>query len=643
MQSQVKLSIIIPYYNGGEYTDELLDRLAPQIIPEVEVILVDDGSQIPYKTDYKWVKVIRKKNGGCASARNRGLKVAKGEYVSFLDADDMVPVYFVEKLLKKAEGGYDVIDFSWKSLTTQGNQHNYVLRSDNDKLPNPSVCTRAFKRDYIGDVKFNEKKDSTEDEDFSRRLGYILPDADIKHGSISDYMYFYRTSVNNSKIKRFKKGLMKTKRIVYYYKKVTADMTDLLEEIKAENELNEVWLLTHKCEIPEMSRYCQIHKPMQMWAHYVRGESIDKVTVIDPPKPIDVVMYIEYANKVGGITTFIYNWCQHMTKHYDILVLYGELDPLQLDRLSRIVKTKKNEEYEPIVCDTLILNRLTDEIPENITYRKTIQICHACIQKNYRIPQNRDFLVNVSEAAKKSWGSEAENGIVIHNMSYTEHKKAILLISATRCGAFDKGSNDDRMKMLADKLEKSGIKYIWLNFTDKGLKNMPESFINMPATVDILGFIERADYLVQLSDAEAYSMSILEALNVNTAVLATPFPSLFEEGFEDGINGYVIPFNMDFDVNKLMEVPKFEFKYDNESIEKQWKKLLGAKPKKRSTPKKEIPSVPELKIKRLETVICTKKYYDQNLNHYVKPGDKIQVPEDRAKKICNMGYGRRGV
>ena len=635
----MKLSIIIPYYNGGQYTEELLERLEPQITSEVEIILVDDGSQIPFKTDHKWVKVIRKKNGGCASARNRGLKVATGDYISFIDADDMVPVYFVEKLLKKAEGGYDVIDFSWKSLTSQGNQHNYILTSDNDRLPNPSVCTRAFKRAYIGDVRFNEKKDSTEDEDFSRRLGYILKDADIKHGSIPDYMYFYRTSVTNSKVKRFKKGVMNTKRIVYYYKNVTADMTDLLEEIKAENEYNEVWLLTYKCEIPEMAKYCQIHKPMQMWAHYVRGESIDKVMVIDPPKAVQVVMYIEYANKVGGITTFIYNWCQHMCKYYDILVLYGELDPLQLDRLSRIVKVKQNEEYDPVVCDTLILNRLTDEIPKNITYKKTIQICHACVQKNYRIPQDRDYLVNVSQAAKDSWGKEAENGIVIHNMSYVEHKRVLLLLSATRCGTMDKGANDERMKMLADKLEKSGISYIWLNFTDKPLKQMPESFINMPATVDILGFIKKADYLVQLSDAEAYSMSILEALNLNTAVIATPFPSLFEEGFEDGVHGYSIPFNMDFDANKLLNVPRFEFNYDNESIIKQWKKLLGAKPKKKAVKKE----VPVMKVKSLETVECTKKYYDQELGHYVRPGERISVSEERAKKICNMGYGKRGI
>ena len=636
----MKLSIIIPYYNGGAYTEELLNRLAPQITSDVEVILVDDGSSIPFKTDFKWCRVIRKKNGGCASARNRGIKWAKGDYIAFIDADDMVPEYFVEKLIEKTKGDYDVIDFSWKSLTSYGNQHNYILRSDNDRLPNPSVCTRAFKKTYIGDVRFNEKKDSTEDEDFSRRLGYILKDADIKHGSIPEYMYFYRTAVDNSKVKRFKKGLMNTKRIVYHYEHVTSDMGWLLDEIKRENERNEVWLLTKQCDIPELYRYCQIHKPMNMWAHYVRGESTDMVSVIDPPKTIQVVMYIEYANKVGGITTFIYNWSRYMSKYYDILVLYGDLDPLQLERLSRIVKVKKNEEYDPIVCDTLILNRLTDEVPANITYKRTIQICHACVQKNYHIPQDRDILINVSQAAKDSWGKQAEKGIVIHNLAYVEHKPSLFLVSATRCGAFDKGSNDTRMKMLAEKLEMAGIRYIWLNFSDKSLKNMPESFVNMPASVNICAFIEKADYLVQLSDAEAYCMSILEALNLNTAVIATPFPSLYEEGFEDGVNGYTVPFDMDFDVEKLLNVPKFEFEYDNGAIIKQWRKILGTKVPNRPVSKAQISKTTE---KALEMIICTKKYYDRELGRYVKPGDVIHVPGERADKICMMGYAKRGI
>ena len=79
----MKLSIIIPYYNTLEYTGELLDTLAPQIKKSVEVILIDDGSEVPFKTGYEWVKVIRTKRTNPATARNKGLEVAKGDYIQF--------------------------------------------------------------------------------------------------------------------------------------------------------------------------------------------------------------------------------------------------------------------------------------------------------------------------------------------------------------------------------------------------------------------------------------------------------------------------------------------------------------------------------------------------------------------------------
>ena len=170
------LSIIIPYYNSKKYTDELLDRLDQQMTADVEVILVDDGSLEPYKTNYEWCTVIRQKNKRCAGARNTGLKNATGEYIQFLDSDDMVPTYFIRRLMKEIrENPFDVCDYSWKSLDTKGVQHDKRIKNRTGRLTNPSVCTRCFSMAYIGQNRFNEKKDSTEDEDFSRKLGYLDP------------------------------------------------------------------------------------------------------------------------------------------------------------------------------------------------------------------------------------------------------------------------------------------------------------------------------------------------------------------------------------------------------------------------------------------------------------------------------------
>ena len=622
----MRLSIIIPYYNTLSYTNELLKVLDPQITDDVECVLIDDGSTVPFKSEYDWLTVIRKENGGPATARNAGINNSSGEYIAFIDSDDLVAEYYVKKILQKiAETNADVIDFSWKSLNREGTQFDYKLMHDQDFLKNPSVCTRVFKRSYIGNTRFNEKKGATEDEDFSRRMGY-LKNGNFTHRSITDYMYFYRTTVRNSNVKSFKKGLTNTKRIVYYYPKVTKDMTWLRDEIKKEDEYNEVILLTNHCELTDLSRYCQIEKPHTTWGHYLRGEPYNRFVKVEIPIKTQVIFYCGQIDMISGISTFLYNTCQRLSKVYKIMVLYEYCDPVQKDRLARVVNIMKNNPDKAIVCDTIVLNRLTDKIPPNVTYGKSVQMCHACARNNISINPDRDFLVNVSEASKESWGKAAENGIVIHNMSWPE-KKELMLVSATRVGASDKGSNDQRMKILANMLNEKGIPFVWLNFSDKPLSSPPRNFINMGARVNIQDFIRRADYLVQLSDKEAYSMSVLEALTLNTPVIATGFPSLFEEGFVDGVHGYAVPFDMKFDVKKLLKVPKFKFEYDNDAIVKRWVDLLDAP----------APLVSERKVEGPEmvNVLVLRSFKDKHTGKMITKG-YAAFPRQRVQEILEV-------
>ncbi len=628
-KSGIRLSIIIPYYKAEPYTSQLLDMLAPQIRDEVEVFVIDDGSPEPFKTKYSWCNVIRKENGGCATARNAGLERATGDYVCFIDADDMIPKYFIERIFKKiSEKPYDVIDFSWKSLSNEGPQHNYSLKSDDSWLPNPSVCTRCFKRSFIGDIRFNELKDSTEDEDFSRKIGFLDKNGDFIHGAIPSYMYFYRTAITDSKIKRFKAGRMKTKRVTYYYDKVTKDMTWLLDEIKHEDEKNEVWLLTNHNEIPELKRYCQIHAPMKMWTHYLRGQQIGGIEIISVPKVYDTIIYCEFANTVGGIATFVYEWCLMMHKDHQILFMYDRMDEKQLIRLRKIVDCER-QGGQLRECDTLILNRLTDKIPTNVVCKKVVQMVHACVQKNYHISQDRDYIINVSQAAKDSWGEASKRGIVIHNPMFVNAKRILRLVSATRIGAVDKGSNDSRYVMLANMLHKEGIPFIWLNFSDKPLPNAPKDFVNMPARLDVQGYIRQSDYLVQLSDVEAYSMSILEALCNDTPVICTPIPSVMEQGVVDGKNGYIIPYDMDFDVKKLLNVPFFHYDYDNDSIKREWEKILNAKPTKAT----EAASI------RLQIIV--ERFYDLELKREFRRGSRVEVRPERARVLIDKGIAKK--
>ena len=88
------ISVIIPVYKADEYLKQCVDSILNQSINDLEVILVDDGSpdKCPIICDEylhkdQRVKVIHKSNGGASSARNAGLNIAQGKYVSFVDAD----------------------------------------------------------------------------------------------------------------------------------------------------------------------------------------------------------------------------------------------------------------------------------------------------------------------------------------------------------------------------------------------------------------------------------------------------------------------------------------------------------------------------------------------------------------------------
>jgi len=112
-----KVSVIVPVYNVAEYLGQCLDTILLQTLQDIEVICVDDGStddSLNILNTYAMfddrLKVIHQENAGAAAARNRGLKEAKGEFISVLDSDDFFRPEMLEKMVAKAEeDGSDVV------------------------------------------------------------------------------------------------------------------------------------------------------------------------------------------------------------------------------------------------------------------------------------------------------------------------------------------------------------------------------------------------------------------------------------------------------------------------------------------------------------------------------------------------------
>lgn len=617
------LSIIIPAYNAEKYLPELIDVLQPQLTDEVECVIVDDGSLIPVD-DYVGITTLHKENGGAASARNIGLDFASGDYVSFIDADDIISESYVKTILEHIKANNpDYIYLSWKTI---GDIWHYSckLKKITDRFPAFNLCcwNRVYRRELITH-KFNENKAIAEDAEFIRSFN----EDGKKKDFITDFLYFYRTDSTDSLTKRFGRGQIEMDRIVYHLPNITNDMVYLIDEIAKLDKTAEVIIMTNNNALPELEKYAMIMKPTKIKGTELRGMPTPLFEKIKKPESAHIVIFTGITFDIGGIETWIYNFCRHMHEDYDIIVLYNMIDNTQKERLLPFARVEKNN-GQLIECDTVIINRITDDIPNNIKYAQSIQMVHACkMVDSWTIPEDRNEIVAVSDVVKNSFNADCR---VINNMTYpVKTEKVIILVSATRLKTFEKGEN--RMILFLNLLKKNGIKFLWYVFADKKLANAPEEMIFLKPRLDIVDYIARADYLVQLSDAEGFCYSIVEAMEVGTAVITTPLPVLNELGFKDGKNGYIVPFEImtDNNIKRLLKVPKFKYSYDNETRKKQWKDII---PLNVNRPRYIAPK--QIRITALQT------YYDTCLERKIIQNETYMVDEDRAKIIIDAGYAK---
>lgn len=337
---------------------------------------------------------------------------------------------------------------------------------------------------------------------------------------------------------------------------------------------------------------------------------------------VQILLYTSYLHIIGGIETFIASFLELMSPDYSIGVYCPRLPAEMAGKISKKAKLYQNNER--VSCDTLVMVRMMDKRPYTISYKKSVRMCHACKSNpSWQIVMDCDKIIHVSKASKKSFDTK---GDVIYNPVILSPQKALIFVSATRIPALDKGKNAERMLKFAKKLNDAQIPFLWFNFSDAPLQGAPKGFVNVGAFQDIQPFIAKADYLVQLSDQEGFGYSVAEALENHTAVLCTPFETTKELGVKDGVNGYIIPFDLDFDLTKLYNIPKFDFTYDNESIRKKWKKIFDAKPKKNKGSEELV----ETRVKIA--------YTDIALNKFLNVNQHVMMTKVRAEEVAAKGY-----
>lgn len=144
MNKDIILSIVVPVYNVEKYLEMCLESIIKNYQQEIEVILVDDGSKDNsslicdrYAKDYEYINVIHKENGGLSSARNAGIRQAKGKYIWFVDSDDYIKDGSIDKIISLASKNTDLIIGSYCGVFPNGKIDDDYLKEplENEKKP----------------------------------------------------------------------------------------------------------------------------------------------------------------------------------------------------------------------------------------------------------------------------------------------------------------------------------------------------------------------------------------------------------------------------------------------------------------------------------------------------------------------------
>lgn len=338
------------------------------------------------------------------------------------------------------------------------------------------------------------------------------------------------------------------------------------------------------------------------------------------------VFYVPHFNIIGGIETYIYELVKK-NKDIDITVVYSDptSDVKQLNRIrkyARVIKAGK----ELIKCQRLFVMYKSNLDLFEADY--IIQITHADYKAQNLTP-NTDPRINehygVSKAVATTYEeiSGLETKVCYNPLTIDKPKKVLKLISATR---LTKEKGKDRMIILANELTKMKIPFLWLVFTnDRNAIDNP-NVIYMQPRLDIRDFIANSDYLVQLSDTEAWCYSVLESLCLGTPVITTPIPSFNEMGVKSGENGYILPFNMkELPIEDIYNnIPSFTFKAPKDIYDK----LLINKPTTYNP-------------NDLYQCRALKSYYDVLFGMNIIKGNLLpeKITKERAEELINNPKG----
>lgn len=318
-----------------------------------------------------------------------------------------------------------------------------------------------------------------------------------------------------------------------------------------------------------------------------------------------IIFYQCHLHQIGGVETMCYNWCWWMRNYFDVTLLYCSADGERLKKMSKLVKTEKYDESKTYECDIFIRNSVWGLIPTTIKAKRKIELRHAnykyLLDNNLLYKQYKDMgikeIVGCGEfVSKMSDEVLHDKPTTIKNILLPRRKtnKVLKLISCTR---LDPAKGWNRMLKMMEMMRDANIKFEWNIFTNSTMYKCSYEEVHFwKYRYDIWDYLASADYTVLLSDSEGLPYTIQESLQYQVPCIVTDVGGCTEL-IKDGVNGYVVPLDMNFDINKITNIPKCT-EYDNGAVEK-WLEYLkyDGKPIDKNKISKKIEEEKEMRVK----------------------------------------------
>ena len=334
------------------------------------------------------------------------------------------------------------------------------------------------------------------------------------------------------------------------------------------------------------------------------------------------IFYVSNFNVIGGVETYIYELAKKYHQ-YDMVVVYKTGDKNQLKRLSELVRV---HQYKGglLKCKKFFCNYENDLV-DKVEAEEYIQVVHALFITNKITPRinpkiNR-YLAVSNAAAKEFYELTGIKPEVCRNpLTIDKEPEVLYLLSATRLTR-EKGK--ERMRILAEELDKKGINYIWLVFTNdkEAIDNPNMIFITPRLNIrSVIKSIKGKGYGVQLSDCEGDCYFTRECEALGVPLIVTPIPSFKEQNLIEGKNCYYVPFDMkELNVERFLNIPS----YEGYMVEDVYDKII--------VKEKSNYEVENMKVK-LKVV---RSYFDIMFNKDLSLNEIIEVDKKRADELLN--------